>query len=898
MGTAVNRQLKSPDDSGGLKENTMHDMKKTPTYLKDYTVFNFIIEELQLKFQLFDNQTLVVAEAKYKKNPLSTTEKPTLVLFGEQLELLALAQNGIPLSADCYHIDDKSLIIDSPPERFTLNIVTRIDPTKNTALEGLYRSGGNYCTQCEAEGFRKITYYPDRPDVLTKFTTRIEADKQSCPVLLSNGNLLEKGDLDEGRHYAVWQDPFPKPCYLFALVAGQLVCLEDVFVTGSGKKVLLKIYTEKRNQGKCRHAMESLKKAMRWDEEVYGLEYDLETFMIVAVDDFNMGAMENKGLNIFNAKYVLSTPESATDQDYLGIEGVVAHEYFHNWTGNRVTCRDWFQLSLKEGLTVFRDQEFSADMNSPAVQRIDDVRILKNFQFKEDSGPMAHPVRPESYMEINNFYTATVYNKGAEVIRMMHTLLGKEKFRLGMDLYFQRHDGQAVTCDDFVAAMSHASAIDLNQFKNWYSQAGTPVLHIEEEWRGGAEEYRLTVRQELAGAAAGNTLKPFHIPLAVGLLGANGEDLLDNFEQGTSVLQLREKEQIFVFTGIKERPVLSFLRNFSAPVKVKQFQSRKDLTFLMRHDSNLFNRWDASARLAGEVILETAQQLRTNQQVRVDECYRQAVSHNLRQKVEDSALLALSLSLPAETTLAQDMDIVDPDSLHGARQILKKQLAQDNAPVFLELYHNNLETGDYSLNAEAMGRRSLKNVALSYLMSLDPLPEEYLTLCVQQYRTASNMTDCIAALANLVNLDRQIRHELLADFQRKWADDSLVLDKWFTLQALSILPDTLQKVESLVDHSSFSIENPNKVRALIGAFCTNNHVRFHNKNGAGYAFLADKILTLNTINPQIAARLVTPLINWKRYDSKRQELMRGQLQRIAETPELSRDVYEIVDKSK
>jgi len=873
-------------------------MKKSPTYLKDYTVFDFIIEELQLKFQLFDHETRVVAEARYKKNPLSTTKNPALMLFGEQLELLALTQNDIPLPAECYHLDEKSLIIDSPPDSFILNVVTRIDPAKNTALEGLYRSSGNYCTQCEAEGFRKITYYPDRPDVLTKFTTRIEADKHSCPVLLSNGNLLEKGDLDNGRHYAVWQDPFPKPCYLFALVAGQLVCLEDVFVTGSGKKIVLKIYTEKRNQGKCRHAMESLKKAMRWDEEVYGLEYDLETFMIVAVDDFNMGAMENKGLNVFNAKYVLSTPESATDQDYLGIEGVVAHEYFHNWTGNRVTCRDWFQLSLKEGLTVFRDQEFSADMNSPAVQRIDDVRILKNFQFKEDSGPMAHPVRPESYMEINNFYTATVYNKGAEVIRMMHTLLGKEKFRLGMDLYFQRHDGQAVTCDDFVAAMSHASAIDLNQFKNWYSQAGTPVLHIAEEWRKDTEEYQLTVRQELPSSGENTHHQPFHMPLAVGLLGGKGQDLLENFEQGTRVLQLREKEQRFVFTGIKERPVLSFLRNFSAPVKVKQFQSRKELTFLMRHDSNLFNRWDASARLAGEVILETAQQLRANEQATVDECYRQAVTHNLRQKVEDSALLALSLSLPPETTLAQDMEIVDPDSLHGARQMLKRQLAMDNAPEFLELYLKNRETGDYCLSAEAMGRRSLKNVALSYLMSLDPLPEEYLNLCVLQYRTASNMTDCIAALANLINLDHPIRHELLADFHRKWAEDSLVLDKWFSLQALSILPDTLQKVESLVAHPSFSIENPNKVRALIGAFCTNNHVRFHEMNGAGYVFLADKILQLNTINPQIAARLVTPLINWKRYDSKRQELMRGQLERIANTPELSRDVYEIVDKSK
>lgn len=877
----------------------MKDVQKSPIYRKDYVVYDYIIDELNLKFELFEEQTTVTAQAKYRKNPLSKIDRPPLLLHGEKLELVSISIDGTSLSTDRYRIDDKSLSLSDPPPTFDLTIVTRIDPAKNTALEGLYRSSGNYCTQCEAEGFRTITYYPDRPDVLTRFTTRIEADRQTCPVLLSNGNLLESGDLADNRHYAVWQDPFPKPCYLFALVAGQLVPLEDEFVTQSGKRVSLKIFVEKRNEGKCQHAMNSLKKAMSWDEQVYGLEYDLDTFMIVAVDDFNMGAMENKGLNVFNAKYVLSSPESATDQDYLGIEGVIAHEYFHNWTGNRVTCRDWFQLSLKEGLTVFRDQQFSSDMNSWTAQRIDDVQLLRNFQFKEDAGPTAHPVRPDSYMEINNFYTATVYNKGAEVIRMMHTLLGKEKFRLGMDLYFARHDGQAVTCDDFVAAMSDASGIDLGQFKNWYSQTGTPHLQVQGEWNKNSDEFRLTIKQYLSNSTPSSiTSQPYHMPIAVGLLGENGADLLENEPGGTAMLQLREREETFVFQGIKQIPVVSFLRDFSAPVKVVPFHSREELAFLMRYDSNLFNRWEASAQLAGEVILEVAEQLSANSTPNLDGLYADAVFHSLSQEVEDPELLALSLTLPPETTLAQNMEIVDPDALHSARQLVKSQLAQQNVTAFRQIYATNHDPGKYLQTAEAMGRRSLKNAALSYLMAVDPLPEAHLSLCVQQYRSATNMTDCIAALANLVNVDHAVRQEVLTDFYNKWVGDPLVLDKWFTLQAISSLPDTLRNVEQLIDNPSFSIENPNKVRALIGAFCTSNHVRFHAKTGAGYKFLADRILELNIINPQIAARMVAPLIHWKRYDSARQQLMREQLERIAKGQNLSRDVYEIVNKSK
>ncbi|EKD33820.1 MAG: hypothetical protein ACD_75C02584G0004, partial [uncultured bacterium] len=706
--------------------------------------------------------------------------------------------------------------------------------------------------------------------------------------------------LDTDRHYAVWEDPFPKPCYLFALVAGQLVSIDDEFITRSGRRVELKIFVEEINKNKCGHAMRSLKKAMRWDEDVFGLEYDLDNFMIVAVDDFNMGAMENKGLNIFNAKYVLSSPETATDQDYLGIEGVIAHEYFHNWTGNRVTCRDWFQLSLKEGLTVFRDQEFSADMNSRPVQRIDDVRVLKNFQFKEDAGPMAHPVRPDSYLEINNFYTATVYNKGAEVIRMMHTILGAQNFRKGMDVYFARHDGQAVTCDDFVAAMSDASGIDLDQFKNWYSQAGTPTLQVKGEWDEHHAQYRLAVRQSCPDTPGQKEKKkqPFHLPLCVGLLGSDGRDLLSHEQEGSAVLQLRETEQLFVFPEIKEKPVVSFLRDFSAPVKVMSFQSQAELAFLMRYDTNLYNRWDAAARLACEVILETAEQLARKEPPVLDQHYLDAVAHSVGREVEDPAMLALSLTLPSEATLAQEMAIIDPDTLHQARQLVKKELARRNHDAFVLLYEKNRQGGEYGITPAEIGRRSLKNVSLSYLMALDPLPDETLGLCYGQYRHATNMTDCIAALANIVDLERSVRKEVLEDFYAKWAHDPLVLDKWFTLQAMSNLPSTLKEVEHLIKNPSFSMNNPNRVRALIGTFCTSNHFCFHEKSGAGYRFLADMIAGLNAINPQIAARLVAPLINWQRYEPERQGLMRNELNRIASIKNLSRDVYEIVNKSR
>lgn len=872
----------------------MDNEKPTTILRKNYTVPDYLIDKVELLFQLFDEKTVVSAKTHFSRNKLGKTLNPNLVLSGEELRLLSIKMDGLAVDSGKYHVDNKTLTIINPPSTFILEITTELNPIKNTSLEGLYLSSGNYCTQCEAEGFRKITYYLDRPDVLTVFTTRIEGPKKSCPVMLSNGNCIGKGDIDRDRHYTIWHDPFPKPSYLFALVAGELVRLEDNFVTRSGKHIALEIYVEKKNSAKCGHAMTSLQKAMKWDEDVFGLEYDLETYMIVAVDDFNMGAMENKGLNIFNSKYVLSTPETATDEDYIGIEGVIGHEYFHNWTGNRITCRDWFQLSLKEGLTVFRDQEFSSDMNSRAVQRIKNVRLLKNFQFREDGGPMAHPVRPESYQEINNFYTVTIYNKGAELIRMIHTLLGAENFREGMNLYIERHDGQAATCDDFVAAMSDTSGVDLSQFKNWYSQAGTPLLKARGKWDQSSSEFQLTLHQSCPETPGQREKLPFHLPVAVGLLGSKGVEL-----SGTEVLQLKEREKTFIFKNINEPPIVSLLRGFSAPVKVEQFNSIEELAFLMKHDLDLVNRWSAANQLASTTILKIVEQTgREGESIEQKELYYDAVGYMLTAPAVDPALLAMALQLPEEITLAQEMKVIDPDGLHECRKKVKQELASRFQSDFLHIYNANKINDGYQLSAKAMGRRSLKNTSLSFLMSLEPLPAEILALCVEQYKNASNMTDNIAALRCIVNRDSAIRSELLDDFYNKWQGDSLVMDKWFALQAISIARDTLKNVKHLLENKLFSLETPNKVRSLIGAFCSSNHVCFHDSSGEGYSFLGDMIIKLNGINPQIAARLATPLTNWKRYDKSRQSLMKDQLDRLAGQKGLSRDVYEIVDKSR
>ncbi|SHO45400.1 aminopeptidase N [Desulfopila aestuarii] len=873
----------------------MKNVEHPTIYRKDYRVPPFIVESISLIFQLQDDHTDVFATTRFRKNPDAGEEGDQLFLNGEDLELLWIRCNSDELAANMYQVNEKGLSLTAPGDSFTLEIATRIRPDANTLLEGLYRSNGNYCTQCEAEGFRKITYYIDRPDILAPFTTRIEGNKSNCPVMLSNGNKVDEGELEDGRHYAVWHDPFPKPSYLFALVAGDLRYIEDFFTTKSGRNICLRIYVEERNITKCDHAMLSLKKAMRWDEEVYGLEYDLDIFMIVAVDDFNMGAMENKGLNVFNSKYVLALPETATDNDYLGIEGVVAHEYFHNWTGNRVTCRDWFQLSLKEGLTVFRDQEFSADMNSRPVQRIDDVRILRTGQFREDSGPMAHPVRPDSYVEINNFYTSTVYNKGAEVIRMMHTLLGAEGFRKGMDLYFARHDGQAVTCDDFVASMADANDYDLDQFTRWYSQSGTPVIEVSEHFDSEKEEYSLNLKQSCPPTPGQPEKKPFHLPVAIGLLDQDGKDIRIT-DDDTLVLELKEAEETFVFYGIEQKPVVSFLRNFSAPVRVKPFQSQEELAFLMAHDSDLYNRCEAAFQLAEQVIFAALEALQAGGQPVLDDQYLTAVSANISGGQNDKALLGQALQLPSETYLAGQMTVIDPDNLHAARNFVKRELAGRLIDKFTALYLENDEA-EYQLTPEAMGKRSLKNIALDYLMAIDAPPQEIIDRCLAQYETAKNMTDVVSALQIIANSELDVREEILGDFYELWRNDPLVMDKWLIIQATSKRQDTLDEVKRLMSHPVFSMKNPNKVRSLVGAFCAMNHVRFHDHKGLGYAFLADRIIELNTINPQIGARMVSPFTTWKKYDGERQHMMRDQLERIVNTENLSGDIFEIVKKS-
>ena len=869
------------------------------TYRKDYTAPAYLIERVELHFELGEDFTDVRAQLTVKQ----VDAAQPLVLAGRELELLALHCDGEVLATTRYQVDSDSLTIHDLPDTCTLALKTRIYPQLNTSLEGLYQSSGNFCTQCEAEGFRKITYMLDRPDVMAVYTTTLVADKQRYPVLLANGNLQQSGDLADGRHYATWHDPYKKPSYLFAIVAGDLRYVEDFFTTRSGREVTLCIYVESEHIDQCDHAMQSLKKSMAWDEQVFGLEYDLDIYMIVAVSDFNMGAMENKGLNIFNTKYVLAKQDTATDSDYTGVEAVIAHEYFHNWTGNRVTCRDWFQLSLKEGLTVFRDQEFSADRGSRGVKRIDDVRLLRSAQFAEDAGPMAHPVRPDEYMEINNFYTVTIYNKGAEVVRLQHTLLGAQGFRRGMDLYFQRHDGQAVTCDDFVAAMADANNVDLAQFKRWYSQAGTPELTVERDYDAATESYTLTIKQSCPATPGQATKQPFHIPVRMGLLDQQGNELAlqldgENAATGTTrVLELRQAEQQYQFINVAEPPVPSLLRGFSAPVKLHIDYSDDELMFLLAHDSDDFNRWEAGQQLAIRTLLKLVEQYQQNEAPTKEAvaafcaAYRQALV-----STKDQALLAQILTLPSETYLADQMAIADVDNIHAAREYLRQTLANSLQDELHEIYQTaHAPNTPYSLEPEAIGQRALKNVCLDYLSQRDD--SELLALCVQQLQTANNMTDELGALRVLSNRDCPERITALADFYQRWQHEALVVDKWFALQAMAKLPGTLDHIKTLLDHPAFSIKNPNKVRALIGTFSHANPRHFHAANGNGYAFLAEQVMALNELNPQVAARLVSAFNRWRKYDSHRQNLMQAQLQRIAATPALSPDVYEITSKS-
>lgn len=874
-------------------------------YLKDYQAPEYLIDETHLTFELFEDHSLVHAQLVMRRNPARGAGLPPLVLDGQQLELLSVQLDDQALAAGDYQLDDDSLTLQPKAERFTLDTSVRIHPESNTALEGLYKSGKMFCTQCEAEGFRKITYYLDRPDVMSTFTTTVIAEQHRYPVLLSNGNPVGNGPAEDGRHWATWEDPFKKPAYLFALVAGDLWCVEDTFTRQSGRDVTLRIYVEPENIDKCDHAMVSLKKSMRWDEEVYGREYDLDIFMIVAVNDFNMGAMENKGLNIFNSSCVLARAETATDAAHQRVEGVVAHEYFHNWSGNRVTCRDWFQLSLKEGFTVFRDAEFSADMNSRTVKRIEDVAYLRTHQFAEDAGPMAHPVRPDSFIEISNFYTLTVYEKGAEVVRMVRTLLGAEGFRKGSDLYFERHDGQAVTTDDFIKAMEDANGVDLTQFKRWYNQAGTPRLEVSEAYDAAAQRYSLTFRQSCPQTPDKAQKLPFVIPVELGLLDAQGNDLPlrlagEAAPQGTSrVLSVTEAEQTFTFEGIAAKPLPSLLRGFSAPVKLSFPYDRDQLMFLMQHDSDGFNRWEAGQQLSVQVLQELIGQHQRGEALKLDQRLITALGTVLGNASLDAAMVAEMLSLPGEAYLTEISQVADVEAIHAAREFARKQIAEQLFDALWARYQANREVSAktaYVAEAEHFARRSLQNIALSYLM-LSGKPE-VLAATLEQFDQCDNMTERLTALAVLVNSPFEAeRAKALDAFAEHFKDNPLVMDQWFSVQAASPLPGGLARVKALMQHPAFTLKNPNKVRALIGAFAGQNLVNFHAADGSGYRFLADLVIELNALNPQIASRQLAPLTRWRKYDDARQALMRGELERILASGALSSDVYEVVSKS-
>lgn len=851
-------------------------------YLKDYQPTAFKVETVDLNFDLYDSYALVTSHLQ-----LIRQHEGPLYLYGDELELMSLTLNGMLLEPNAYRLEGSDLVIEECPDELRLEIITRIKPQENTKLSGLYRSNQLFCTQCEAEGFRRITYFLDRPDVLAKYTTRITADKKRYPILLSNGNLIEQGETDNDRHWAVWQDPFKKPSYLFALVAGDLACVRDSFVTASGRVIDLRIYIEPGNEDKCFYAMDSLKNSMRWDEEVYGREYDLDIFMIVAVSDFNMGAMENKGLNIFNSKYILARPDTATDQDFADVEGIVAHEYFHNWTGNRVTCRDWFQLSLKEGLTVFRDQEFSRDMNSRSVNRIMDVKALKNAQFPEDAGSMAHPVRPDSYQEINNFYTATIYNKGAEVIRMQYTLLGKEGYRRGMDLYFNRHDGQAVTIDDFVAAMEEANEFDLTQFKRWYSQAGTPEVTVSSSYVNGT--LSVTMEQYCPPTPECKEKKPFHIPIACALFNSKGEPLALDSE----LIELKEKKQSFSFTGLQEKPVLSLLREFSAPIILNDDLTEADLLFLLQHETDGYAKWNASQRL----VLNCLQACfdKSLEEHCIDQRLVAAFQHVLLDDAMDMNLRAELLTPPSFEEVVSSLTEVNVSLIEQIRDKFRQQLGRSLFDYALSIYERLWHTEDHSMNGQAYGRRKLRNLCLWLMMKANEA--DSVELCKQQFIAAKTMTDQMAAFSLLVNsTDNASRLFAIDAFYKQWADNDLVLDKWFTAQATTEHNDALNQVEQLLLHPAFSIKNPNKVRAVVGAFCQANPRNFHQMDGRGYQFLTEMLKTIDSINPQIAARLATPFTRWQRYDESRRQLMRAQLEHLNSLA-LSRDLKEVISKS-
>jgi aminopeptidase N len=865
--------------------------------LEDYSPPAYLVDSVDLDFDLREEGTRVVARLAVRRNPDGPGGE--LRLDGEELQPVWVRVDGSELAADRYRTDPEGLTLFDPPAAFVLESEVILAPERNTRLEGLFRSGGMFCTQCEPEGFRRITWFIDRPDVMARYSVRLEADRERYPVLLSNGNPRESGELPGGRHYAVWEDPFPKPSYLFALVAGDLEWVEDWHRTPSGREVRLRIYVDRGNTDKCAHAMQSLKLAMRWDEEHYGRECDLDVYNVVAVNDFNMGAMENKGLNIFNAKFVLARPETATDQDFLGIEGVIAHEYFHNWTGNRITCRDWFQLSLKEGFTVFRDQEFSADAGARGIKRIEDVRLLRSHQFAEDASPMAHPVRPDSYIEINNFYTATVYEKGAEVVRMQARLLGPELFRKATDLYFERHDGQAVTTEDFVRCMADASGRDLSLMQRWYDYAGTPQLEVSAAYDAQAATYTLEMVQSLPDTPGQTGKPPLPIPVVTGLVGRDGHDLAVRLEDAAEpatehTLELAEARQRFVFHGVDEEPVPSLLRGFSAPVRLSFDYGDDQLMFLMAHDSDGFNRWDAAQTLVRRVLLEMVDAYRRGIEMAVPQGLLEAFGQTLSRSHAEPALAAEILSMPPIGYLGDFMDTVDVDALHLARETLRVSVGRALYAELQQAYQALDDTGPYRPEPDAIGRRSLRNCVLGYLVAAGG--EAGIALCRAQYDAGHNMTDVLAAMRLLADHDHPDRDAVLADFEARWRADPLVMDKWFAVQAMSTRSDVLAEVRRLQGHPVFSLHNPNRVRALIGSFANANPLRFHAADGSGYAFLREQVLALDPANPQVAARLLRAIARWRRYDAGRQDKMRAVLEAVVAAG-VSKDLYEIASKS-
>ncbi len=870
-----------------------------PIYLRDYTPPPYLIGETALEFALAPAETRVRSTLSVRPNPASKIKGGALKLDGEMLTLVRVAIDGQELPAQRYKLTDKDLTIEGVPQKpFTLEIETLCNPEANKALSGLYRSQGVYCTQCEAEGFRRITYYPDRPDVLSKFRVRIEADAKEAPVLLSNGNLIQSGDLAGGRHFAAWEDPFPKPSYLFALVAGKLGMIRDSYHTRSQRKVDLRIYVEPGKEDRCGWAMASLKRAMEWDEKRFGLEYDLDTFMIVAVSDFNMGAMENKGLNVFNDALILARPDTATDADYERIESVIAHEYFHNWTGDRVTCRDWFQLCLKEGLTVFRDQEFSADLRSPVVKRIEEVRFLKSAQFPEDAGPLAHPVRPASFIEISNFYTRTVYNKGAELCRMMQTVLGKDGFRRGMDLYFERHDGQAVTVEDFVSALGDANSTDLSGFLLWYNQAGTPVLDARLIYSSDAKTARLTLGQSYPEMAGGDKRKPVPIPVKFGLLDADGKEF--ELKSGGEpvhggLVVLRKKKETFTFEGIAERPIPSLLRGFSAPVKLNAGVAPRDMLTLMRSDSDLFNRWQTAQAFALNHLVEMALAITEGKPARPNPRFVQAVGAVAGDDALEHAYRATFLAMPSESDIAQAIgENIDPEAIHTARMALRAALGKSLREALEGLYERSIPAEPYSPDPESMGRRALRQAALGLLVA--GKSRFGIAKVKEIARTASNMTESMGMLGILSLLGGDPYEDALQRFYKRWKDEPLVMNKWFGLQVTAPGRETLGRVRELAAHPLFSMKNPNRVRSVYGAFAHGNQVRFNDASGQGYELVADAVLELDGFNPQIASRLLGAFESWRILEPQRRGLAGAALRRVLAAKNLSRDVFEIATK--